>query len=605
MNQCANCMKPLPAGALCCPSCGRLASSAVPSSAAWGISSLTGGGATGLRQLLRGQGVYQQPAAVPEPPSAAHDKSATEPLCFRLPDGTDPVGPLRSLPKLITALDPLHDTPIPAPAYTAEIILVSLPRRIETLLLLHPHRLGCDSQMQAAAASLGFVSAVGSVTASLLPAADDAHACFITRERSFHAFDGEILFFSLPSHPQAGIDLRRCVDLIRRNPGCALRVFITPAEDPAIRQTVLRGASMMPAGVSGTEALTGMASHAGQLLIFAVLQSPDAIQLHMTAHELRCLLDEGKLYSRIWEYTGERRSLSARLQSPGTLHELLTELIGGRLAVTALLYAQDELARVLSAPLRPACTPAAPTPAQPLQPHIPQKPLLLARFTQEELSALGVREASELLTLGATQQDIDLMCTALPQIRLQLETGMLPRNAPLAVGLCMAYESVIAGGYRRALYDQELLSYPLPENMRRNFELVNVEGYIPLGPETSRERIARYARHALLDGQTLDAQQWQVWFNCFTYVRRLRNRVHPSNPDVSRKDLRLLYELMLHPGSAPKLRALESAGENGFIKPSFVQSLSAAIRRSPLQYSDCLFRFLLRCTGARWRTDVP
>ena len=453
MNQCANCMKPLPAGALCCPSCGHLASSAVPSGAARGIASLSGSSATGLRQLLRGQGVYQPPVAVHRTASAAQEMQAAEPLHYRLPEGVDPVGALRSLSGLTAALDPLHDTPIPAPAYTAEIILASLPRRIETLLLLHPNRPGCDSQFQAAASSLGFVLSDRALTSSLLPASADAYACFITRERSFHAFDGEILFFSLPSHPQAGIDLRRCVDLIRRNPGCTLRVFITPAEDPAIRQTVLRGASMMPAGVSGTEALTDMTSHAGQLLIFAVLQSPDAIQLRMTAHELRCLLDEGKLYSRIWEYTGERRSLSARLQSPGTLHELLTELIGGRLAVTALLYAQDELARVLSAPLRPACTPAAPTPAQPLQPHVPQKPLLLARFTQEELSALGVREASELLTLGATQQDIDLMCTALPQIRLQLETGMLPRNAPLAVGLCMAYESVIAGGYRRAMTD--------------------------------------------------------------------------------------------------------------------------------------------------------
>lgn len=537
---------------------------------------------------------------------------AAEPLHFRLPQDIDPSEALRSLSGLTAALDPLHDTPIPAPAYTAEIILASLPRRIETLLLLHPNRPGCDSQFQAAASSLGFVLSDRALTSSLLPASADAHTCFITRERSFHAFDGEILFFSMPSHPQAGIDLRRCVDLIRRNPGCTLRVFITPAEDPTIRQTVLRGASMLPAGVSGAEALTHMATHARQLLIFAALQSPDAIQLRMIAHELRCLLDEGKLYSRIWEHTGERRSLSARLYSPGTLHDYMTELIGGRLAVTALLYSQDEFERVLRTPDRHAASPSADatvrSPAAPpssARAPAPQQPLLLARFTQEELSALGVREVSELRDLGATQQDIDLMCTALPQIRLQLETGMLPRNAPLAVGLCMAYESVIAGGYRRALYDQELLSYPLPENMRRNFELVNVEGYIPLGPETSRERIARYARHALLDGQTLDAQQWQVWFNCFTYVRRLRNRVHPSNPDVSRKDLRLLYELMLQPGSAPKLRALESAGENGFIKPPFVQSLSAAIRRSPLQYSDCLFRFLLRCTGAQWRTDVP
>lgn len=420
----------------------------------------------------------------------------------------------------------------------------------------------------------------------------------LSRQRCVGRCDDASLLYYAPAARDLGVlNTTALFRTLRQFPGCGVSLTLLHAPDRIL--DTLRSAADMLAKDSVVHT---------DLLRLADLPDPVNMQIALweidpsrsrESNWLTVLLENSGLCCHTIKLpTLTQAQRYALIHDPWSLLHWTHQKLGGRLAASATLYSSQELQTLFACFNEEA---KAPTPAF----HV--------HLNQEELQALGVSEEDELLERAMSREQIDMLRTAVTQVRTVLADRSLSPVMPYAASLGFFYEMMV-----RACIEPGLL---VQENRYRAKASGYGKAYTGEPPLShfdfiSYTRVKNYSAQVRLGGKSLSPLAWNVWFNCMKCMRLMRNKVHTRLGSVEREELECMYRLMLFPGHEHKLNAIRymidhphpraDDGENRNLKILHAESGHAAkelldyIARFPVFFDESLLSFILRCADGEW-----
>ena len=439
-------------------------------------------------------------------------------------------------------------------------------------------------------------------TLARIPAASSLY--FLTKERCVCQMQsGSLLHYAPAARISAPLNFNALRSALMKHPGCGISLFLSPACESAAA-ALQSAAQDLPENTLAKTELTQLAQASELLSMQIVLWGKDRGTNHTMARELRSMLVGSGLSCRASRFNREDELLHYQLiHDPWALSDRMNRQLGGRLAATASFWGADELEMLLnSSSIEDDAVPSEENAA-----------VYAVRFSDEELAALGVNEEDELLDKPMTQEQIDMLRTAVTHTRTILFDKSLSPVMPYAASLGFFYEMMV-----RACIEPGLLKEENNHRARSNPDYLpwTEEPSLSLFDNISYSRVRNYSVCASIDGKRLLPFTWNVWFNCFKCMRLMRNKVHTQLGNVEREELELMYRLMLFPGHEHKVNALRYVidhphpraddGKNRNLKILHADNSRTAedlldfIEKNPSFFEESLLSFILSCARGIW-----